>query len=364
MSTTDYGVNNAEAVKLWSRKIMREALKMCFAGRFCGTGSNDLCTIKDETSKSEGDRVRNILRMQLSGAGQQGDNTLEGNEEALITYTDDLLINQLRHAVRSGGKMSEQRIPFSVREEARMGLQDWWSDRFDTWFFNQISGNSGVTDTRYTGNQAAAAPTTNNHLFAGVATAETNLSANASQTFTLAIIDRAVLAARTLTPVIRPLNNQQEPGKHQFVMFISPEQHYDLRRTTALTGDWADIQKAALTANADKSNPLFTGALGMYNGVILHESFRLPLITTAVGANEGSRAVLCGAQAACLAFGRGHSKNRMEWNEELFDYGNQLGVSTGCIAGLKKSVYNSADFATMVCSTAHSTAATAAAKRS
>jgi len=62
--------------------------------------------------------------MQLDGAGRQGDDTLEGFEEKLTTYVDNVFIDQLRHAVRSGGKMTEQRIPWSIREEARMGLQD------------------------------------------------------------------------------------------------------------------------------------------------------------------------------------------------------------------------------------------------
>jgi hypothetical protein len=44
----------------------------------------------------------------------------------------------------------------------------------------------------------------------------------------------------------------------------------------------------------------------------------------------------------------------MSWNEEIFDYGNQLGVSAGCIAGMKKTIYNSQDFATIVVSAAHS----------
>jgi len=97
-----------------------------------GKDSNSVIQITEDLSKSAGDRVRNILRMLLSGDGVAGDGTLEGNEESLTTFTDDVFIDQLRHAVRSGGKMSEQRIPFSVREEARLGLQDWWSDRFDT----------------------------------------------------------------------------------------------------------------------------------------------------------------------------------------------------------------------------------------
>lgn len=328
-----------------------------------GKGSNSLLQIRDETNKSKGDRIRTILRMQLTGRGVSGDNTQEGNEESLVTYTTDTLIDQLRHAVRSGGKMSEQRIPFEVREEARMALQDWWSNAMDTAFFNQISGASAVTDVRLTGMNSATAPTTSNLIFAGSATAESNLSANSSQTFSLEVIDRAVLAARTLTPVIRPLNNMQEPGKHQFVMFITPEQHYDLRRGTS-TGEWADVQKAALAANASGSNPLLSGALGVYNGVILHESFRLYTFADANGNADGAgRAVLCGAQAATLAFGQGYS-SAVNWSEELFDYGNQLGVSTGCIWGLKKNVYNSKDFATLVVSTAHSAAARAASQRS
>lgn len=171
------------------------------------------------------------------------------------------------------------------------------------------------------------------------------------------------MAARTSTPVIRPLNGQQEPGKHQYVMFITPEQHYDLRRSTA-TGEWADIQKYALSANASGNNPLLSGALGVYNGVILHESYRLYTFAGASGtANTAGRAVLCGAQAAGIAFGRGYSQSRMTWVEELFDFQNQLGVSTGIIGGLKKFRYNSKDFATIVASTSHSDAARLASKR-
>lgn len=327
MATSSWGVNDPEAVKLWSRKTMHEALKMTYASRFIGTDSNALLQLKDETNKGPGDRITNILRMQLSGAGIQGDDTLEGNEEALVTYTDNILIDQLRHAVRSGGKMSEQRIPFEVREEARMALTDWWSDRFDSWFFNQLAGNAAQTNTRYTGNNAAISPDATHIIYAGSATAESNLSANSSQTFSLEVIDRAVLAARTLSPVIRPLNNQQEPGKHQFVMFITPEQHYDLRRGTA-TGEWQDIQKQALAANASSSNPILSGSLGVYNGVVLHESWRLPTGADGNAVADGrGRAVLCGAQAACLAFGREHSQNRMAWTEELNRFGLHASVT-------------------------------------
>lgn len=103
MAVTNYGVNAPEAVKLWSRKLFHEALKKTWFSKFMGRDSNSLIQIVEDTSKGPGDRVRVTLRMLLTGAGIQGDSTLEGNEEALVTYTDDLLIDQLRHAVRSGG---------------------------------------------------------------------------------------------------------------------------------------------------------------------------------------------------------------------------------------------------------------------
>ena len=359
MADTSYGVSAPEAVKLWSRKLMREALKQTWASRFMGKDSNSVIQVKDETSKSAGDRVRTILRMQLSGAGVSGDNQLENNEEALTTYTDDLLIDQLRHAVRSAGKMTEQRIPFSIREEARMALQDWWADRWDTWFMNQISGNTTVSDTRYTGMNSVTAPSSSHWIIAGGHSAEGDLTATAGATFDLSLIDQAVLKARTLSPMIRPISTGK--AGRQYVMFISPEQHYDLRRNTN-TLQWADVQKAAMQGGQVSNNPIFTGALGMYNGVVLHESSRLPYLSS-TGGSMIARAVFCGAQAAVMAFGRNQNGMRMSWNEELFDYNNKLGVEAGTIAGLKKTVYNSADFATLTISTAVSTAARAASGR-
>lgn len=352
MANTSYGVNANEAVKLWSRKLMQEALKATWASKFMGKDSNSLCQIQDDTSKGPGDRIRCILRMQLAGNGVQGDGTLEGQEESLVTHTDDIVINQLRHAVRSGGKMTEQRIPFSIREEARMGLQDWWADKFDEWFMNQLTGVTGFADTSFTGNNTATNVDAN-HV----------VSASGSNAFSLEVIDQAVLKARTLTPVIRPVNT--EAGQ-KYVMFITPEHHYDLRRNTN-TLEWGDIQKAAMQGGNISNNPIFTGALGEYNGVILHESFRLPTDSHISGtgartANLGG-AVLAGAQASCFAFGRDNSPNRMTWVEELFDYGNQLGVSAGCIAGLKRTIYNSETFSSILVNATHSANAQAASGR-
>lgn len=339
MATTQYGLNNPLTVKLWARKLFQEALKQTWLYKFMGPDSSNAIQVLNDTSKGPGDRITVGLRMQLSGNGVLGDGTLEGNEEALTTYSDNLVINQLRHAVRSDGKMSEQRIPFSIREEARQGLADWWAGRIDLALFNQLAGNTAESDTRLTGANATTAPTSNGVSYPNGLSSEASVaSGTTSNIFKLNYIDQAVEKAKTNSPLIRPLRVN---GEDKYLIFLHPYQVTDLRQNTA-TGQWLDIQKAVYQASKE-NNPIYKGALGEYNGVILHESTRVPFVTTNV-----ARALFMGAQAGAIAFGQGYAQNRLAWVEELFDYGNQLGVSAGMIFGAKKMVFNSQDFGTVV----------------
>lgn len=345
MATSQYGVNHPMAVKLWSAKLFQEALKQTWLAKFMGKGTDSIIQIKNEMSKGPGDKVTFGLRMQLAGNGVEGDATLEGNEEALSIYTDALYINQLRNAVKSDGKMSEQRVPFSVREEARAGLQDWFAGRIDTALFNQLAGNTAQSDTRFTGHNATIAPSSGNIIYAGGNSNETQVaSASASNKMILTYIDAAREKATTATPTIRPV---RVDGEDLYVVFVHPYQVYDLRTSTS-TGQWLDIQKAAMAGMKASDSPIFKGALGMYNNTVIHESTRVP-----AGSVAGTyRAIFCGAQAGVVGFGQDYnSETSMNWVEKMFDYGNQLGVSAGLIWGAKKAVFNSADFGTIVIST-------------
>lgn len=348
MALTSFTTNSTLAVKLWRKKLFVEMLKATYFSKFVGKTPDSLIQFVTETQKSKGDRITVGLRMQLTGDGIQGDGTLEGNEEALTIYSDNITIDQLRHAVRSSGKMSEQRVPFEVREEAMAGLRDWWSDRLDTSFFNQIAGNTAQTDTRYTGNQAAIAPDASHQFWPNAVTNDQGLGT--TDTMSLTLIDKAVNKAKTLTPAIRSIKIN---GEDKWAMFLHPNQVYSLRTNTN-TGQWLDIQKAAATGGNVSKNPIYTGALGEYNGVVLHEAVRVPLgVNSSTGAAVANtrRAILCGAQSALFAVGQDGGPDKMTWVEELFDFENQLGVSAGMIFGLKKAVFNSADFGTVVAST-------------
>jgi hypothetical protein len=261
MAETAYGVNHPLAVKKWSSDLMKEMLKKTYILQFVGKDSGSLIQWKDDLSKDQGgDRIRVGLRVQLKGDGIQGDGTL-----------------------RSAGKMSEQRVPFNVRAENRDGLSDWWADRWDTWFFNQICGNTAVSDTRYTGNQATTAPDTDHWLYAGGKSTEATLSDIPTDKFSLTHIDWAVERAGVFGkgsedfPDSMPMRPIRIGSENYYVMFMHPYQVTDMRVSTD-TGQWLDIQKAAMQGGQVTRNPIFTGALGVYNGVIMHSSTRIPSI--------------------------------------------------------------------------------------
>lgn len=227
--------------------------------------------------------------------------------------------------------------------------------------FNQLCGattqqtqanatQSTSINTIYSGNQATIAPDSN-HIFSSSATNDNTTEASLSLTTTFALkladLDRAVAKAKTLSPAIRPISIQ---GQKQYVCFIHPNQTYQLRATTS-TGSWQDIEKSKLTGGVIGDNPIVTGLLGVYNNVLLVEDARVPCVASSVTSSTSyRRGVLCGAQAIALAVGRDNSDTNMTWVEELFDFGNQLGVSAGMIYGMKKLVFNSSDFATIVIS--------------
>src|SRR5262245_16909312 len=144
MSTTSFGVNDTLTVKLWAKELAHEAVKASEIYPLLGANSNSVIQEKTETKKGSGDRITCGLRMQLSGAGFTENETAEGNGEALTTFSDNILINELGQVVgvKSANTIDAQRVPFDLRDEAKSALVDWWARRLSISFFNQVCGNT------------------------------------------------------------------------------------------------------------------------------------------------------------------------------------------------------------------------------
>ena len=131
MAFTSFPVNDAYAVKLWSKMLIvaeREALDIA---PLIGTDDNSIIQMKTETSKGAGDNVTFGLRARMSQAGITEGETAEGNAEALSIYSDSVTINELgfNAGVQSVNTIDQQRVPFDLRMQARDGLGELWADR-------------------------------------------------------------------------------------------------------------------------------------------------------------------------------------------------------------------------------------------
>lgn len=355
MSVTTYGVNDALAVKLWSKKLAVEVSKATAIAPLIGTSSNSIIQLKEETQKGPGDQVTFGLRRQLVGDGVTEGENQEGNEESLSTYSQAILINELSHAVRikNEGTIDAQRVPFSLRDEANDGLTDWYSDRLSMAAFIQWGGYTAPTmafegrtitlKNVHWGHNAPVAPSSNRVVRAGGQANDSALTS--ADVFTLDLIDKAVERAKTANPKIRPV---RVDGENVYVVYLHPYQVTSMKTSTS-TGQWLDIQKAAYSGSR-KGNPIFDGSLGMYNGCVLREAEHVVPGVSTGGATIATvrRAVLLGAQSMVAAFGKNKGATRFKLVEELFDYQRELGLSAQTIMGMKKTRFDGEDFGCVV----------------
>ena len=114
----------------------------------------------------------------------------------------------------------------------------------------------------------------------------------------------------------------------RYVMVIDPYQARDLRQDPR----WLEAQQHANIRG--EKNPIFSGAMGVYEGVVIHEHLRVPRTDTGSGGAKVGHALFLGAQACIFAEGA-----PPRWEEDTFDYGNEYGVSIDRMFGLKKAQF-------------------------
>jgi N4-gp56 family major capsid protein len=333
-------------VKIWAKQMMTQFAQWSFYLRISSKEDTSAVMVRDELEKHAGDQITFGESTLLTGAGVLGLNSLTGQEEAPNTYADALIINELCHAILLAGPISNQRVLFDRRKTGRSRLADWYAARCDHAGANQLGSYTPQTDPRYTGLQAPLT-TTRQLLPSGVLDAANLAVANL---FVLTFWDTAVRTAKSLTNGIRPIKVN---GRDLYIGVLHPSQATDMRQN-ASTGQWLDLEKAALTGGDVGDNPIWWNSLGMYHGVLMHENSRVTNAVSNAGAAVANtkRAQFLGAQAAVLAFGRGQGEaQKFRWLEELRDFGRQIGIGVSCIWGMAKVQFNGQDFADMAIDT-------------
>jgi N4-gp56 family major capsid protein len=367
MATTRYAVGDALAAKRFAKILAAEALVATEIWPLVGESENSVIHLKTEPKKEGGDKVTFGLMTQLTGVGVTENETQEGQEESLSTYSDDLLLTELSHAVKVKGKntIDNQRVLFDARKKGKMLLKDWYAKRMSIAAFLHLCGYTGAaythrgmsidrTKAQFNLGNTVTAPSTSRKIFAAAGGGESNTAdenLESDDTFDIRLLDYAKELAMTSSVPIRPVNIE---GGEFYVCYVHPYQAVDIRTSTD-TGQWLDLNKNAYTGKG-KDNPIFKGALGIYNGVILRESEDVtPGVNSSSSASISTvrRAVFLGAQAAAMGFGSDFNEGdgAYKWREEEFDYGRELGVNVQSLLGMTKCVFNSLDFGSITIST-------------
>lgn len=363
MANTNFSALTSEQLTIWSRDFWRVARNMSFINQFAGSGPNAMVQRISELTQSEkGARAVITLLADMTGDGIVGDNTLEGNEEALRAFDIVVQLDQLRFANRLAGRLADQKSVVNFREHSRDALAYAMADRIDQLAFLTMAGvsyglknNGALRNTLGSGQNLSdlafssdvTAPTTNRHrrydATNGIVAGDVTAVAAADTLDYKAIVQLKAYAKDNYIRGMRGAGNEE-----MYHLFVSPQVMADLK----LDSDFlANVRNAGIRG---PNNELFSGSSSlMVDGVMVHEFrhvFNTSGATSGSSSNAGSNGYKWGANAdvdgsACLFVGaQGLAMADIglpEIVEDSFDYGNQNGISIGKIFGFKKPVYHS-----------------------
>ena len=341
MSTSGLVTGDDLARKVWLDDTFETYLGLNFMSRYMGEDENAVIQVREDLVKQQGEKLVFPLLGGLTGAGVSGDSTLEGNEEKLNSYSQVVTLDQYRNAVRTTGKLALKRYPFQFMNKVRPQLTTWKAN-FDE---DKIFAAMGSIDGTAYGAASAGQKNTwtaNNvdRVLFGVgisnysATHATALATidGTTDKLTCAHISLLKRMAKLARPRIRPIRIPNGPASEVFVYFAHPYSTRDLKTDSA----WINAQLYAQPRGMD--NPLFTGMIGMWDGVIVVESDKCAiLVDVGNGATvDVAQNFFCGAQAVLWAQG-GVNGDRLGFVEESFDYENQVGVAIESMYGIEKA---------------------------
>ncbi len=359
------GAQAASVEEVWGEKTWRQAEKDAYFndGKFVGESSNSLIQINTDLTKNKGDRINTPLRARLISDGKVDDAASEGQEKALTFYNCQTTIHKRKESVRLDGEMTEQRTKIRLRNEGKDALGLGLAETRDT---DVLMGLSGLANA--VGTIVVSAATTNRKFYGGqkldgtVGVAVVANDAAIDDTGGIHLFGTQVLShlkrmaqkdGGASYSKIRPV---VIGGKKWFVYFASPWQIKSLKHDDA----WLNAQRHANVRG--ETNPLFSGASGIWDGIIVHEYDKVQNRTgdgtgtdpatyfesgdPCANGISAARGLFCGAQAGILAYGR-----KIRWVEKIFEYDSQFGCEVSSIYGFTKAKFNSEDFAVITCDT-------------
>ncbi|EIP2642392.1 N4-gp56 family major capsid protein [Salmonella enterica] len=319
-----------------------------------------------DLNKARGDEVSFSIMHKLSKLPTMGDERIEGRGEDLSRADFTLRIDQGRHLVDAGGRMSQQRTKFNLITSARTLLGTYFNDLQDQCAVIHLAGARGdfmaddvivPLDSHRNFKEImindVMPPTHNRHFFGGDATSLEAL--DSSDVFTLGLVDNMALYIDEMAHPLQPvrLKGDELYGEDPYyVLYVTPRQWNDWYTSTS-GKDWNQMMVRAVNRSKGFSHPLFKGECAMWRNILVRKYAGIPIrfytgskvwvsnndlaaTTKQVEVRTNiDRAMLLGAQALANAYGQ---RNGGHFNlvQKKTDMDNRTEIAIDWINGLKK----------------------------
>lgn len=309
-------INPALIPQLWVTKIQTEGAKENWVAKLTAADGSNVIHKNTDLVNKKGTTITFGLEMDLVGDGVTGNSTLKGNEEAHTVYDFEVSIDQVRHAV-SSTEWDTQKPAYEQWPLIKNALVRWYGNWQEKTFVTKMTASP--TGTSSTGEWMSAA------------SAGTEVAITANDKLTCALISKAKRRAQMHAPKVIPV---KVDGVDTYIFLAGTWAARDLKADPV----WLAAQQSAGVRDAMK-NPIFSGALGFWDGVAVYEWERIKNTTTGASSANVVHNLLLGKQACCHAIGR-----NMWPIKDTDDYENVLGQGVAFWAGIEKSVYNEKDY--------------------
>ncbi|EPP0275133.1 N4-gp56 family major capsid protein [Salmonella enterica subsp. enterica] len=319
-----------------------------------------------DLKKERGDEVSFSIMHKLSKLPTMGDQRIEGRGEDLSRADFSLRIDQGRHLVDAGGRMSQQRTKFNLVSSARTLLGTYFNDLQDQCAVVHLAGARGDfmaddvivplashRDFKEIMINDVMPPTHDRHFFGGDAT---SLEAvDPSDVFTLSLVDNMALFIDEMAHPLQPIRMKGDElyGEDPYyVLYVTPRQWNDWYTSTS-GKDWNQMMVRAVNRAKGFNHPLFKGECAMWRNILVRKYAGMPIrfytgsrvwisnnnlaaTTQQIEVKTNiDRAMLLGAQALANAYGQ---KDGGHFNlvQKKTDMDNRTEIAINWINGLKK----------------------------
>lgn len=285
----------------------------------------------DELQSNAGSEIRIRMRKQLTSTPRSaygsitnyGATSMLGNEEPLNYYDLDVKLGLLKHAVgQNAPDFYHHYTSIDMEENAEDALKEWLVENHEEamldCFYEKIP--------YFVQQQLSESSTTHPNLYyAANVTAQADMGPTNILTAAEAMRLRSLALAKKFNPI-------KLEGRDHFCVLADTYVLTDLRQDAM----FRELKDAA-PRGAD--NPIVSGAVGVYQNLLIWEYMRMRTMTSGANASNLGRIVIMGADALAVAYG---SRPRIVQRTET-SYGDRWGRAIRQVFGASRADFQESD---------------------